>query len=389
MKKVILIGGFLSLASFIFAQSGSKELRNAYSYYGQEYYDKAKIAIDKCIVFEDTKADAKTWMYRGNIYLMIESKKGTRDSVYYRKACDNCAEVAYDAYMQALKIDPEIEVSMNIKNPRAGLRYVSDLLVRDAYRAMQKQDLEQAYQLAKKAVKANDKNIDALHVLGRAAEILKKNDEAKANYREIVKTLPRDTSHIMYTYIYLANLYLNEGDYPNAVKTIETGVPFFLHDTCFKIDYAITYSIVMMGAGRSEDAEEIMAKALKKDPKNLTLLVNYGSQLNTAKFYDEAEVYFKRALEIAPNDMVVNYNLGNVYFNNFVDKYRNLNKIEDNTEYAKAKEEATATLMQARPYLEKAQELDPNDKNTLIMLRRLYMEAGEADKQKAVEEKLK
>ena len=387
MKKVILIGGFLSLASFIFAQGGSKELRNAYTYYGSGYYDKAKTAIDKCIEYEDTKADAKTWMYRGNIYLMIEVNKTTKDSNYYKKACDNCAEVAYDAYMQAYKLDQKIEVNMNIKTPRSGMGYVSDLLVRDAYKAMGKKDFEQMYQLATKACKAKEDNLGAMHCLGYAAELLKKTDEAKTNYLELVKRLPKDTMY-MPTYMQLARLYLEDGDAPNAVKTIEAGKNFFLHDTCFKVDYAVAYSIVMMGAGRSEDAEEIMTKALKKDPKNLTLLINYGSQLNSAKFYDDAAVYFKRALEINPNDVIANYNMGNCIYNKFVDKWNVAKNIENIAEFEKAVEEAKAVLFQARPYLEKAHELDPKDINTLKMLLRLYMEAKETDKYKAVESKM-
>jgi tetratricopeptide (TPR) repeat protein len=269
-------------------------------------------------------------------------------------------------------------------------------LVNDAFKAMRDEDTKEAkdrnydrsYQLARKAYKANGENLNAMFCLGIASEAVRKLDTAKFGYLEIVKRNVKDTSY-RFAYMNLAYLYSNEGDAPNAVKTIEAGVPYFLHDTCFKVDYAITYSIVMMRAGRSEDAEEIMTKALKKDPTNFILLTNYGSQLNEAKFYDEAIIYFKRALDINPNDATVNFNMGSCYFNQFVEKRNAANKIEDNDAFNKAKEEAKEFLLSAKPYFEKALELDPEDKSTLISLRRLYMEINETEKYKAIENKLK
>jgi tetratricopeptide (TPR) repeat protein len=410
MKKVVFIGVFVSLASFSFAQSGKRALNNAYSHYSNEYYDRAKEEIDKCIDFDDTKADAKTWIYRGNIYMMIEYMKPTKDSNIYKKY-DGCAEVAYEAYMQALKIDPKDspQGNMRISSARQGLRYCSNLLVDESYKAMNKamgtknqEDFDYAFQLAKKAYFANDTNGNAIYCLGLAAQLAGKMDDAKTYYLEMAKKKIRNVS----IYKNLANIYREEGDMPNAVKTMEAGVPLFLHDTLFKatndsnvtknltknyVDYAEAYSIIMTLAGRSEEANEIREKALEKDPKNHTMLINTGVQLIDAKRYDEAMEYFKRVLDMNPNDMLANYNMGNCYYNKYVDKSNELNKIEDLDLYAKAKEEAEEILKPARPYLEKAHELDPKEVKTLIMLQRVYARsAGEEakEKYKEVEEKL-
>jgi len=394
MKKVILVGVFLSVTGFIFAQSGAKFLRDAYSHYSNEYYDRAKTAIDKCLEFDDTKADAKTWLYRGNIYLMIEAMKESRDSNRYKNLCDNCTEIAYEAYMNAFRINPELEVTaMRISTSKKGLEYCSDMLVTDAYKAMGKENYEQMYQLAKKAHSANKNNSRAVFCLGYAAEIIGKKDEAKSYYQELVKEGERTN---MYPYIRLANIYREEDNAPDAVKTIEAGAPIFLQDTAVNfdkdtvkvkqyIDYAVAYSIIVAWAGRSDDADKVMEKALQKDPTNHILLINIGSGLNTAKRYDEAEMYFKRALDLRPNDVIVNYNLGNCYYNKCVDKYKSLDTINNNDEYERAFEAANEILKQARPYLEKAHELDPKDVNTLIMLRYVYVRGKDKDS----EEKLK
>ena len=396
MKRIVLIGCFLSLASFIFAQSGKRSLNDAYSAYSNEYYDRAQKAIDRCIEFDDTKAEAKTWFYRGNIYIMIEVMKTKKDSNVYKGLCDNCAEIAYDSYMQALKIDNEVEAtSMNIKNPREGLRHCSGLLTRDAYIEIEKIDreknheknYERAYQLAKKAYSANSSNPDAIYCVGYAAELVNKKEEAKSYYLKLLKMKENKN---MYLYVRLANIYRDEDDASNAIMVMDEGAPLFLQDTNFNVDYAVAYSIVMLWRGRSEDAKDVMSKALQRDPNNHTLLTNYGSELNKIKRYDEAEICFKRALELKPNDAISNYNLGNCYYNKFVDKHNALDTVPD-SQYAAAQAATNVILKQSRPYLEKAHELDPQDINTLIMLRNVYIRSDDVSDElkKSIEEKLK
>lgn len=410
MKRVVFIGVFLSLMGFVLAQSGSKNLKNAYSHYSMEYYDRAKAEIDKCLEFEDTKADAKMWFYRGNIYVMLEVEKTKKDSSRY-KQFENCGEVAFDAYMQAYNIDPKVESpNMNIKNIQEGLKFCSNMLVVEAYKAYGKKDFERMYQLAKKANKADDENVNAIYCLGFAAEQVGKKNEAKSNYLGLVKGLKRGN---MFPYIRLAELYREEDDVPNAVKTIEAGVPFFLNDSVkepkkpkntrdsedkdkekaprdtFDIDYAVAYSIIMIWAGRSEEAKEIMEKALQKDPNNHTMLINLGSQVMKAKKYDEAEMYFQKALNVNPNDVFSNYNMGNYYYIMSLDKGRDADTIINEVEYAKAKAESDELLQKAKPYLEKADELEPNDINTLRMLFHVYLQSKETEKLKAIEAKIK
>jgi thioredoxin-like negative regulator of GroEL len=48
------------------------------------------------------------------------------------------------------------------------------------------------------------------------------------------------------------------------------------------------------------------------------------------------------------------------------------NKIKDNVQYAKAKTAFEAKFKEAKPFLEKALELNPKDQSTLISLKQLY-----------------
>jgi hypothetical protein len=66
-----------------------------------------------------------------------------------------------------------------------------------------------------------------------------------------------------------------------------------------------------------------------------------------------------------------------------------MDDIEDNEAYQREKEKVSHLLEQARPYLEKAHELDPKDRNTLIMLKIVYANMTNTENElKAVEEKI-
>ena len=391
MKRVFFLGVFLSLAGIVSAQSGKKFMNDAYGAYSNGYYDKAKTAIDKCITYDDTKADAKTWLYRGNIYLMIESMKMTKDSNRYKNLCDNCGEIAFDAYMEANRIDPKVEVpTMSIGTPRKGLVFCSDVLVNDVFDAIERRDNERAYQLAKKATTANSTNERAIYCLALTASILGKNDEAKARYADLVKMKSKN----IYAYTALAEIYRKEEDKANADSVMEKGAVFFLQDT-FIMNYANVYVGVMSWVGKSEKVFEVVEKGLQKDPKNYYLLMSYGLALLDEKKYEEAEGYFIRAVEISSADVIANYNLGLCYFQNALDKFEQLDKLplDDNESYERLKAEEKVLYEKARPYVEKAYELDNNDVPTLTMLQKIYARSGASDeetveKAKVIGEKL-
>ena len=67
MKKLTLI-----LTLFIaFSNVNAQKVLNAYNYYKDGQLDKAKKEIDECMLNDKNNTQAKTWFYRGNIYLKI------------------------------------------------------------------------------------------------------------------------------------------------------------------------------------------------------------------------------------------------------------------------------------------------------------------------------
>ena len=73
MKKFALILVAALAINLGYAQKA--KVVSAYNYLNHNQLDKAKEAIDAAITNEKTMADAKTWFYRGNVYLQIYRTK--------------------------------------------------------------------------------------------------------------------------------------------------------------------------------------------------------------------------------------------------------------------------------------------------------------------------
>ena len=66
-------------------------------------------------------------------------------------------------------------------------------------------------------------------------------------------------------------------------------------------------------AGRFQEAEQKLREILEKRPSEVRALSLMGAVLDAQKRYEEAEGYYKKALEVAPNSAILNNNLGNHY----------------------------------------------------------------------------
>lgn len=384
MKKLVVLLPLFFVMTIAIAQSGKRDLNNAYNAYSNGYLDRALTAIERCIQAEDTKDEAKTWMYRGNIYLLIAAAE---EGSEYKALSANPAEEAFDSYNKALALDKDISVSMRIATPIEGLRFCSQLLLQEAINlANSRKDNDRAFVLAEKAYKSNSGDDNIIYVYGYIAEMVSKTDIAKAAYISLVKKNSRVNPD---PYARLANLYKEANDTTNALKAIERGEAIFLSDTSFNVNFASSASVIYTWANKSEKAATLMEKALQKDPSNHMLLINYGSELTNQKQYTEAEKYLLKALEIKADDIYANYNLGSCYYNAYVDKIKEIEDIEDNDLYNKELEAANQLLVKARPYLEKAHEIEAEDYNTLVMLKIVYTYLPNAENElKAVNEKI-
>jgi hypothetical protein len=112
--------------------------------------------------------------------------------------------------------------------------------------------------------------------------------------------------------------------------------------------------------------------AIGNEPNNYVLHVAYAQLLEKINKSEDAAAIYEKATRIDPANQMAWFNLGAMYVNKAVALYQEANKISDNP--AKAKQlqtQADDLFRQALPYLQKANEIDQCDSETLRALLQL------------------
>ncbi|CAN5186976.1 hypothetical protein BH09BAC5_BH09BAC5_17590 [soil metagenome] len=125
MKRIAILVLSISLG-LVKLQAQKNEVTNAWSAmnsYNKEkdadYLARAKVAIDKATVHPDTKDESKTWLYRGQIYLLMYQKDfnekmtshkditdpGKKSSLSYLEASAENLTEASNAFLRSKSLD--------------------------------------------------------------------------------------------------------------------------------------------------------------------------------------------------------------------------------------------------------------------------------------------
>jgi hypothetical protein len=120
MKKTIfIIFACISISSL----AQPTKVVSALNYLRNGQLEKAKINIDEATVNDQTRLQAKTWYYRGNIYLSIYLTK----EVKYKILETNALQVSYDALQKALELDPQVSnENLYPPTPKIGLLIIAE-----------------------------------------------------------------------------------------------------------------------------------------------------------------------------------------------------------------------------------------------------------------------
>jgi hypothetical protein len=212
-----------------------------------------------------------------------------------------------------------------------------------------------------------------------------------------------------YNFESMYNAYIAKGDTAAAYSILQKGRTTLPNDPGLVTLETNHY----LSSGRSSDALKNLNIALEKDPKNgLLYLVTgniYDNMANPKdkngkemdkpdhfeELYKKAEANYLKAIEFAGTNKELaynaNYNTGAMY-NNY-GGYLQGKKANTITEQVKMQKEneikSQEYYKKAIPFLEKALDLKPDDKATMVALRKLYLLTGNEAKAKVMNEKIK
>jgi len=343
MKKLSLIMILALVANMAVAQSNV--VASAYNYLKSGMPDKAKDEIDKAITNEATMNEAKTWFYRGNIYLQLYTfahmtdgiKKGMSgddlklrmgdpenmrnykklengerwffpneltvymsngkvdhyefegEETYRAKDDGTLLDIAYESYNKTIKLDPKfVRLELNPQNAELGLDRIAKLYYNDGVEEFQAKHTEKALSSFEKAEKIfaelgqTDNNL--ILYTGFAAETLKDTAKAIKYYSKLVE-LKSDNANL---YMSLTYLYIGLNDTEKALATIKQGRTILPDNQ----NLLLTEANIYLQTDQAKKAEKILMIAAEKDPENEQLRfaigANYDKMLNDTSASEEA-----------------------------------------------------------------------------------------------------
>jgi len=366
--------------SGLFAQQA--KVVSAFNYLRNGQLDKAKLNIDEASKNDATKGLAKTWFYRGNIYLNIHLTTNNK----YKGLDTNALQVAYDSYQAAIAIDPNISnENLAPTSPMLGLFVIGEQYYNKGVELYNVKNYTEAMTNFEMTKKINTifqiKDTTATFNIALCALNLKDNKKAKSCFEELMKNNYKQS--IVYTS--LSGIYKNEGDTVKALGVIEKGRKIFPQD----LNLIIAQINIYLAQGKTKEANDLLAVAVNKDPNNPALHFAIGANMDEVGNFAEAEKSYKKAIELKPDYFDAYYNLGALYVNSAASKMEEANKLPlGDAKYDELKAVADKLLTDAIPVLETAERLQPTDKNTLLTLKQLYARKSDAENLKRVEEKL-
>ncbi len=394
MKKLIMLG-FIALTTITYAQKGeTTNAAMAYKHFQESYMKgdveaafndlkEAKGYIDKSAAHETTKNDAKTLMYKGFIYMdypMLAMAAGD-------KSLDTSAiQTMFEEGVESLKLSKEKDtkgkyegkIDMYAKQKQVGLFNMG----MDAY---EKENFEQAMAgFGGSAVYADILGITDSNAYFNAGLCAYKSKDWK-NTQEYFEKCIEIKHRIPDCSAYLSDAYTQQKNYEEGEKFYKEA----LKNNPGNKDLMIALINVYLPQGKKDEAGQVLTDAIALDPNNKELHYVVGTVYEGQENYEKAAEAYKKVIELDPKYTDAYLGLGAVYFN-IAAEYNN--KINDlmpgdpkEDEYkAKMKENFEKSL----PYLEKADELNPNNKSILSSLKQVYYKLGMTDKYKETKAKI-
>lgn len=411
MKKAFLIISMLAggvAASF----SQNINLNSAIAYYDD--YTKgyksdlkaAKEKIDLAATNEATSGKYKTWFYKGAIYLALfdqdlkaEMNKQTEADINKKiVAAYNVVSMAYvdDALVSFRKEIEMDDKKIYTSDSNGKIRVIASHYSDKAYACLVNKNYEDALTYYDKAyemkLKMNVTDTAAMNNMAISAVKLKEYKKAEQYYGKLIEMKYKPER----CYLSIIQMYNEAGDTASARGAINKGV------TAMPESYALLIEQInlFLKDGKSEAAIASINQALTKNPNNHELHLVLGQTYNkmafpkdpagkdlkrpanSAELSKKAEDEFLKAIEIKPNYVVGLYSIGVFYNNLGADALKQAETIKDPKKLKVEEDKADEMFKKAIPYLEKAHELDPGDKDTMRTLRQLYARTGQGDTEK-------
>lgn len=377
--------------------------------------EEGKAEIDKAAENPESQSDPKMWYNRGVIYQYIISDTAVGINV------PNGGVIAMEAYIKCIKLDDKkakysVPARTNLTN------YIAYVMNMKANQAFNNKDYVGSLNYYKKILEIiqydTDKNLSKNNMSDKELywnmAVIAINGELNKEAKEYLQAAIDKGYQDPNAFVYLANIYLTEGDTASGLKVIEQGRSNFPNTSSLitaeinvyiaqgRVDVLVekanaaienspdnpllyyvrgnSYQILAESNAklvkRTNDTLAYFAKQLKSatDPKKKAALTakqtDFKSQLSKqsadyATFLSSSEKDYLKTIELDGGMFDAHFNLGALYLNQTPDLTEKMNNlpVSAEKEYNDTKAKRDALYKKAIPSFEKALEVVKNPKD--------------------------
>lgn len=183
-------------------------------------------------------------------------------------------------------------------------------------------------------------------------------------------------------YYLLKTEYITVNDSNAAIRTLEEGYQKYPDTTLILIEMVNFY----LTSGDAEKGLRYLELAQAQEGDNPSIYFAQGTLYEKLGDKEKAMEFYNKSIEIDPEYFNGYFNIGALYYNNAVEMYEEANKIEILKAYNEAKAKADEELQKAIPMMEKAYEINPEERATLETLQTIYYRLQMLDKYEEVKQ---
>jgi tetratricopeptide (TPR) repeat protein len=389
MKKILFVLVLVCSITLTFAQKNVRQTASNFLKDGK--LDKALETINICVQDVSTAQDPKAWFIRGNVYLEIANSKDDK----YKNLDPEPLQKALDSYKKAIEFDPKKDYYDDIF---AKLNWQHNNYFNAGVDSYNKKSYKEAMLDFENAANtlsiAKLQDTTSLAYAAYNAGLAGEKQKQKEYYIELLK----DNAKSISIYAALSDIYRSEKDSANALKVIRDGKKRYPNN----LQMTLSESNVYISFNDVPKALSTLSLAAQKDSTNYLVFnaigINYQKiyedtlqlEANRTDAYKRSEAAYLKAIQLKSDFYDVQLNLASLYFNSAVPLALKANSLplEQKDAYDKLVNEANGYYKLALPHLKKADELQPNDLNTLNSLRQIYSSLGDSENLKAIQAKI-
>ena len=364
MKKTLLLA-LTAAALSLPAVAQQSAVTNAILNQRNGLLDKARADIDKAIVNEKTSGKAKTWFTRGEIYEQMIANP------IYGKTLQpgEGTEKAFESYQKAIAL--EGKDSEYGKQAVTKLDNIYGLAFNAGVESYNAKDYDKALANYKMASQIRPSDTTAVLYSAYAQEAKQDLAGAKASYNQLLGMNYKSVN----VYNRLLQIARQQKDTAEANKVLQQALAAYPNNKSFMLEDLN----MSLGSGKGDDALAKINKTIAADPNNSNLYAVRGSMYDQQKKSDLALADYRKAVELDPNNFDAQFNLGVYNYNRAADAYTKASKMDLKTyqKSGKALEvQGKKYFQDSVPFFEKALQLQPDDRNTLTSLQKVYFRLG-------------